>query len=653
MSDTRKQKREHPREKVQEQIEIPQFDTSVKPGDDFFRYINGKWLKHIPIPTFRTSYGVSEEIEVVIQKKLQKILKDSYAFSAQGLKPKNKEEQMKDLLGRLGLSALRLGKQKRNVETLKQTIQSFQCMRDKNDVAETLAKMVRHGIPTFFNFATYQNKALLIPGSLGLPDVSYYEATAPGKTRTLFAYVNLCKKVSKELDIPDISSGIQVESLLAQTLDDLTDEIKEKKKGKELEQDFSDIPFELFFSTMGVKGWKEITFSVNHRFLRFANKLFRTWPIENWKQLFTLHTILDALPILPAPFDTLHFEFFGKKLRGQLEKLPQDELYFNLCKDLLSIPLSYLYVKKYLSNEFKEKITKFVEHIRELAVEHMKKSWLEDKTKETAIKKLQEMNLSISHPKEFPELEIPFLDTEQFLYNIYLLREMDMKEGIASIGKKYDPRVFWQEPPYAVNAYYNNEINQFILPAGSLMEPFYYNSEKRLGWNYGGLGAIIGHEMTHAFDVDGKEYNEKGQRVNWWTLKDTREYNKRTNALVKLYDKQKVLGKPVDGYKTLSENIADLGGLSIALDALKQTLKNVSEEEKKKQLKEFFVSYAVSWRVKERPKKQLQALFLDVHAPTELRVNLVVSQFQEWYDSFDVVTKDEHYYLPEERISIF
>jgi putative endopeptidase len=159
--------------------------------------------------------------------------------------------------------------------------------------------------------------------------------------------------------------------------------------------------------------------------------------------------------------------------------------------------------------------------------------------------------------------------------------------------------------------------------------------------------------MTHAFDMDGKEYNEKGQRVNWWTLKDTREYNKRTNALVKLYDKQKVLGKPVDGYKTLSENIADLGGLSIALDALKQTLKNVSAEEKKKQLKDFFVSYAVSWRVKERPKKQLQALFLDVHAPTELRVNLIVSQFQEWYDSFDVVTKDEHYYLPEERISIF
>lgn len=653
MKDTRKKRREHPRERVQDQIEIPPFDTSVKPGDDFFQYVNGKWLKQIPIPTFRSSYGVSEEIEETIQKNIEIILKDAYSFSEKGDKPRTKEEQMKDLLGRFGLSVLRKGKQKQNLETLKQTIQTFICMRDKNDVVNILAKMIRYGIPTFLNCFVYQNKAFLTPGGIGLPDVSYYEGTAPGKTRTLFAYVQLCKKVSKELGISDISSGVQVESLLAQTMDDLQDEIKEKKKGKELEHLFSAIPFELFFKSLEIPNWKEQVFTVNLRFLKFTNKLFRTWPIENWKQLFVLHTILDALPILPPPFDKYHFELYGKTLRGQVEKLPQDELYFNLCKDLLSIPLSYLYIKKYLSSSQKESITKFVEHIQSLTVDHMKYSWLQDKTKETAIRKLKTMNLSISYPAKLPDLDIPFLDTEKFLYNVYLLRDMNFKEGLSSLGKKYNPTEFWQEPPYAVNAYYNNETNQFILPAGSLQEPFYYDSKSKVGWNYGGLGAIIGHEMTHAFDMDGKEYNEKGKRVNWWSLKDTREYNKRTNALVKLYDKQKILGKPVDGFKTLSENIADLGGLGIALDALQETIKDFSEEEKKKQLKDFFVSYAVSWRVKERPKKMLQGLFLDVHAPTELRVNLVVSQFQEWYDAFDIVTKDTHYYLPEERITIF
>ncbi len=652
MKNTRK-KRGHLREKAQGRIEIPPFDTSVKPGDDFFRYVNGKWLKHMPIPTFRSSFGVSEEIEIQIQQKLEHILKESTAFSAKGEKPKSKEEEMKDVIGRLGLSALRSGKQKYNIETLKDNLISFHCIRDKHDVASVLGKLNRFGILTLFECKIYQNRAFLIPGDTGLPDISYYQAVAPGRTRTLFAYVNLCKEISKELDIADISNGIQIESAVAEKIDSTKDVVKQKVTGNQLKHKFPHIPWDLFFKEIGISNWKEITFSTNLSFVKFLQQCFQHWPIEHWKQLFTLHTILDALPVLPPPFDKLHFEFFGKRLRGQIEKLPQDELFFNLCKDLLSIPLSYLYTKEYLKSEFKEKITRFVEHIRSLTIEHMKQSWLEEKTKETAIKKVQQMNLSISHPTKLPDLEIPFLHTEKLLYNIYCIREMNTKQSIHSLGKKYNPEEYWEEPPYAVNAYYNNETNQFILPAGSLSEPFYMDSKERIGWNYGGLGAIIGHELTHAFDIDGKEYNEKGERVNWWSLKDTREYNKRTNALVKLFDSQKILGKPVDGYNTLSENISDLGGLSIALDALKETIKHAPEEEQKKQIKDFFLSYAVSWRVKERPQKVLQSLFLDVHAPTELRVNLIVSQFHEWYDSFGVVTANKFYYPPEERIQIF
>jgi putative endopeptidase len=652
MKNTRK-KREHLREKAQGRIVIPPCDTSVKPGDDFFRYVNGKWLKHMPIPTFRSSFGVSEEIELIIQRNLEKILNESTKFSAKGQKPRTKEEEMKDIIGRLGLSALRSGKQKFNVETLKENLISFHCIRDKNDIASTLGKLNRFGIGTLFECKIYQNQAFLIPGGTGLPDISYYEATAPGRSRTLLAYVNLCKDVSKELEIPDISSGIQNEGVIAKKIDTTKDFIKQKLTGNQLKHKFPHIPWSLFFEQLGISDWKETPFSTNLPFVKFLQQCFQHWPIEQWKQIFTLHTILDALPILPPPYDKLHFEFFGKRLRGQIEKLPQDELYFNLCKDYLSIPLSYLYMKKHLNSEFKEKITRFVEHIRSLTIEHMKQSWLEDKTKETAIKKLQTMNLSISHPTKFPEIEIPFLHTEKLLYNIYCVREMSMKESITTLGKRYNPEEFWEEPPYAVNAYYNNETNQFILPAGSLFEPFYYDSKEKIGWNYGGLGAIIGHEMTHAFDIDGKEFNEKGQRVNWWSLKDTREYNKRTTALVKLFDSQKILGKPVDGYTTLSENLSDLGGLSIALDALKETIKNESEEKQKKHIKDFFLSYATSWRVKERPQKVVQSLFLDVHAPTELRVNLIVSQFPEWYDSFGVVTANKFYYPPEEQIQIF
>jgi len=153
--------------------------------------------------------------------------------------------------------------------------------------------------------------------------------------------------------------------------------------------------------------------------------------------------------------------------------------------------------------------------------------------------------------------------------------------------------------------------------------------------------------------VDGKEFNEFGEKKNWWTLGDNREYNKRTRALVKLFGKQKVQGHPVDGRLTLSENISDLGGLAIALDALHEDMKGMSEAEKKESLREFFIGYAVSWRIKEREKKAIQGLFLDVHAPTELRVNLIVSQFDEWYSVFGVKTEDDLFLHPEERLRIF
>jgi predicted metalloendopeptidase len=195
-----------------------------------------------------------------------------------------------------------------------------------------------------------------------------------------------------------------------------------------------------------------------------------------------------------------------------------------------------------------------------------------------------------------------------------------------------------------------------MIPAASFLWPFYSVDQKEcLGWNYGSLGAIVGHEITHAFDELGKEYNEKGVQESWWTAHDMREYSKRTKALVALFSKQTIRGMHVNGASTLSENIADLGGLGIALDALRLSLraKGFSEAQEKKELCNFFSSYAVSWRTKERPQRHLQNLILDKHAPVEFRVNLIVSQFDEWYEAFGVGPSHSLYIPPEDRIRIF
>jgi putative endopeptidase len=645
------------RRSPKQMIKIPAPQDFVKPGDNFYKYVNGNWLHNATIPTYRVSFGVSEEIELLIEKQLFSILYSSYDFSEKGKTPQTDRERFMDAIGRFAMSSLRKEKQQKSVDLLKRSLRPFYCIRDQEDISTHLGFLNAFGIPTLLELGIFKRKAphsgfyiSIGPGKLGLPDLTYYNATAPGKTRTLFSYVRLCRELSKLLGIDDITPAIQVESRLSPVIQKYRNDDFEDIEGVVLEKQFPGISWDLLFASYGVENWKEKPIRVKSmRWLRSLETYVTKWPKEDWSNLFTLHMILHAIPILPPPYDTLHFELFGKLLRGQADKLPQDQLTLNLCKDLLRIPLSRLYIEDYIEPNVKEEITAFTNKIRNYAVKHiMDLDWLEETTKLTAKEKLQKMKLSISHPATFPPLQLPDLQTDNFLQNVYLLAHMNTNLVIRRLKVGTDS---WDEPPYAVNAYYFNETNQFILPAGSIQFPFYKKGS--LGWSFGGLGAVIGHEMTHAFDMEGKEYDTKGEKTSWWTKKDNAAYSRLTRMLVNLYNKGKILDHAVDGDLTLSENISDLGGLGIALDALNHEIEGLSEVEKKRELRDFFMSYAVSWRIKDKPRKQLQRLFMDVHAPAELRVNYIVSQFQEWYDLFGVVTGDTLYIPAEERVRIF
>jgi putative endopeptidase len=641
-------------------IELPVPLVSVKPGKNFYKYVNGNWLQHASIPPFRTSFGVSEEVELLIERQLSQILDKCYKLAEKGDKPSTKREKMMDVIGRLMLSSMRRDKQHNSLEFLRRILRPMVCIRGPEDIMERIGMLNRRGVSTFMNVSIFQKRNpseytfLVGCGSLGLPDDTYYSGTAPGKTQTLLAYVKLCEQLGKTLFTGDLRTAVQTEAALSGIINRYKDDTFEDIEGSKLATLLPGIAWDTLFKSYGAENWKSKTIRVySVKLIKQFEKCLRTWPLESWSNLFTLHTVLYALPILPPPYDDLHFQFFGKRLRGQIEKLPQGQLTLNLVRTLLRIPLSYLYVQEYIEPSLKKDATKFAETIHAHAMERLAHvDWLEEDTKKVASRKLKAMNFSISNPDHFPNIDIPDLITDNFLQNMFLLSEMNTDTMISRIVRRAEPES-WDEAPYTVNAYYFNERNQFVLPAGSIQWPFYRRSSERIGWNYGGLGAVIGHEITHAFDMDGKEYNEKGEKKSWWTKKDNAQYKKKTDAIIKMFDHSKMLGHPVDGYLTLSENIADLGGLAIALDALHQELAEVSEEEKKKQMRDFFTAYAVSWRVKERSKKVIQSLFMDVHAPAELRVNLIVSQFDEWYDLFGVVTGDDLYVPPEERVQIF
>ena len=322
-----------------------------------------------------------------------------------------------------------------------------------------------------------------------------------------------------------------------------------------------------------------------------------------------------------------------------------------LAKNYLSQPLSILYKKEYLNNSFKEKGIEFIKKIKSSALEQIgTNEWLLDSTKKTAKEKMKSITISVGWPDTNIKYFFPNLETDNLLKNVYLLSTANSIQEIYYINNKSTPGKYWFEPSYLVNAFYYNEINEFIIPAGNLFYPFF---GKSIGWNHGGLGCIIGHEMIHAYDNDGKRYNQYGYYKNWWLSRDNRRFKIYSKKLIELYNKSKLFKKHINGKATLNENLADLGGLHISLESLKKEIKNYSYEERINELQQFFISYAVSWRTKEEKKFTLYGLIVDHHSPPEFRVNNIVSQMDEWYEVFNINETHSLFIPPNKRIRVF
>lgn len=638
--------------------------SSIPPGQDFYDYVNGKWQRQVHVPQFVSAFGISEEIKEYIDKQNLEILEDCVKIS------QRVNEGREDFLtrlrrqcGNLSISTLQKTYQANSIKSLESIVHFFDCMRDLEDVGHTLGEMCKYKVPSlFWIYGQYENKknsryCLHIGiGRLGLADPSYYHKKAPGKSRTLLLYANLLRDIGKAFGVPTLSNIVPLETVLSEVIEKARYDNDKEYKGSELKAKYAGIPWDAFFESYGLGDWeRQIFFVDSESWLRTVEKLFQTLTLENWKLLFTCELLLHYLPYLPPPFDDLHFRFYHHRLRGQAKKTPQKQLLLYIVEDYMAPMMNRLYVESYVPRSVKARVETFVDTLREAAKSRLGSiEWLQQSTRKAAQEKIQAMNQAVAYPDKFATFPLPELRTDNLVENLLLLGEWRTRYEISRLGEKRSDQKDWDDPVFAVNAYYYGQANEIVVPTGSLYWPFYGAKTKR-GWNYGGLGVILGHEMTHAFDKDGKDYDPEGYRKSWWSAKDNRAYNKKTRDLVSLYNKQKVLGHPVNGTLTLDENISDLGGLAIALQALQTELEKekVSAAEKKEAYRQFFISYAVSWRTKEKPAKMLQALFLDRHAPPKLRVNLIVSQFQEWYDAFDIKPSDKMYISPEHRIRIF
>ena len=628
--------------------------SSMKPGFDFFTYVNGVWLKKTKIPSNASSFGVSEELDATIEKQIEKILKKSIQFARVGKTPHGIHEVSMDMVGRFGLSILRPRVQDENILYLKKICSGFSCIRDINDISKTFADFARYRITSLFSVSVYYEagkkpkaQPYLCSGGLGLPNKSYYK-----KEHTLIQYGKLIDQIAGALGISKLSTVIPIETFFSEKMDDVDEIIK----GVELSTLCPQINWDIFWSSMEVSEWKHLNIKIGStKWLKGVNEALKQFSLEDWKTLFTTHAVLHSLRVLPKPFNKLYYTFFEKRLRGQKRMPTRMELAIDLLKEWMPTSISYLYAELYITSSIKSEILTFVKKIQTAAINRIADSkWMSKSTIKNAAEKVKAIRLDIGSPDSFPTLPKVDLQTDTLLQNIFILGEEYTLLDMRTVNKEVNVDIYWDDVVYSTNAHYYTETNQMILPSGSFTWPF-YDKNAPLGWNYGGLGAVISHEMTHAFDMDGMKYTALGEKKNWWTEDDLQQYKKKTNLLVKRFSEERILGHPVNGSLTLDENISDLGGLAIALDGLKIELheRNASFFEEKEAYRNFFISYAVSWRVKENPERALQRLFMDRHAPTALRVNLVVNQFDEWYETFAVQVADKLYLPPEERIRIF
>lgn len=425
----------------------------------------------------------------------------------------------------------------------------------------------------------------------------------------------------------------------------------------ELNAQFTTIDWTRMFREYGMEeaDMKKLMFNVSSAsFIHSIQSRMRSWSADRWQGWFALIIAQWAAGITPhGPLRDAWFAYKRRFLQGMKSDDTPHELRMAVVRMMLPNTLGKLWTSEFCQPSLKRDVQKLVKNVLEAAIAAVQKtSWMSPTTRAAAAKKLRRMDIEVGWPDSWPRVDLSLpLSRTDYIQNMLFLAAESVNMNIAQLRKgcRSPTGTGWSRPVYEVNAFYYPNENRFLLPAAILRYPF-YDPARSLAWNYGAIGSTIGHELCHAFDADGREYDEKGDKRDWWTKHDAAEYKQRANAVVNLYESRQYRGLEVDGYLTLVENIADLGGMEFSLAGFRAA---VGRPLKKEELREFFEAYAISWRSKDRLKRAAELLATDSHSPPMLRVNHAVRQMDEWYEAFDVKEGCEGYIPPAKRIHFF
>jgi putative endopeptidase len=635
-------------------IDPKNMDTSVKPGDDFFRYATGAWIKRTEIPPEYSRWGAFNEL---IERNNDALHTIAGKASQIHVDPKLAPETQK--VGDYYAS----GMDEQSIEAmrtkpLEEELGRIEAMKDRQDVLTEIGHLHSIGINAFFNFGAGQDAkdstrdiAQAVQGGLGMPDRDYYTKQDPDMKQKREKYIAHVTKMLTLLGEPaqkaadDAKRIMALETKLAEasrTRVQLRDPIKNyNKMGVRQLQDLTpEWNWSDYFNKINLLEPGDINVH-QPEFFKAANDVFKSTPIDDWKAYLRWHLISATAQYLSKDFVDEEFDFNERTLRGTQQNKPRWKRVIATEDDEIGEALGKLYVGFHFPPEAKARALELVNNLKEALADRIKTlDWMDEPTKKEALKKLAAMNVKIGYPDKWLDYSLLQIDRGPYVLNAMRAGKFEADRDLEKIGKPVD-RTDWGMTPPTVNAYYNPNMNEIVFPAGILQPPFFYaNADDAV--NYGGIGAVIGHEMTHGFDDQGRQFDATGNLRDWWSKKSADEYDKRRKAIVQQYNEYEPLpGLHLNGELTQGENIADIGGVKLAYAALQKALDKHPEEQNKKidgftPEQRFFLSFAAIWRSKIRDEDQKLRVKTDPHSPAQFRVNGPLSDLPEFQKAFNI-----------------
>ncbi len=646
-------------------IDRKNMDLSVKPGDNFFLYANGNWIKNNPIPASRVRWGSFDELRQENSKRLSGLLEQASHAS----NPDRKTQIIGDFYYS-GMDSITI--EKKGYEPIKPILKEINDLKNIQDVLHEMAvmKVNGYGGAGFRVAVSPDRKNVLeyIPsigqGGTNLPDRDYYlkDDARSVKIRnaydqnlqTLFALVDEDVNTARE----NAQAIMKMETIFAKAQYprvEMRDPYKTYNKFsvKDLTAMTPNINWATLFVDMKIHGADSVVVN-NPGFLKTFDSLLVALPLKDWKTYLSWEVINTAAPNLSSPFVKADFEM-NKVLTGQKEQTPRWQKMSGLIDRTLGDMIGQLYVDKYFKPEAKEYMVNLVTNMQSTFGDRIRRlDWMSEDTRKKALEKLDAFTKKIAYPDKWKDYDGVVINRGDFLGNIHSCSVWAYSYMVSHMGQPVD-KTDWGMTPPTINAQYSPTNNDITFPAGILQFPFFdFGADDAV--NYGGIAAVIGHEMTHGFDDQGRQYDANGNLKDWWQKTDEENFNKRADMVAKKYDDYTVLDTiHINGRLTLGENLADLGGLNIAYEAFKKT-KEFKEGKKIDGFtpqQRFFLSWAQVWRNNTLPETEAQLIKTDPHSPGMYRTIAPVSNMDEWYAAFNVKEGDKMFVPKDERIHIW